>query len=166
MHNYNLKSSWKIRLIWKPYLFCCLLLLSVQEFKGKEERTSVSLQNYHAFFRELDIEVFSILHCGLVTKFILDTEMHTEVSDRAEILEFNLVSENFSAQGTWVAQLVKHPSLGFSLGCNLKVLKWSPMSDSGVCLGFFLPLPTPPIHACNACTHVHALSLSRSLSNK
>ncbi|XP_058420723.1 Fanconi anemia group D2 protein isoform X5 [Diceros bicornis minor] len=49
-----------------------------KEFKGKEEKTSVSLQNYRAFFRELDIEVFSILHCGLVTKFILDTEMHTE----------------------------------------------------------------------------------------
>ncbi|CAD7684900.1 unnamed protein product [Nyctereutes procyonoides] len=52
-----------------------------KEFKGKEERTSVSLQNYHAFFRELDIEVFSILHCGLVTKFILDTEMHTEATE-------------------------------------------------------------------------------------
>ncbi|KAG5197531.1 hypothetical protein JEQ12_008260 [Ovis aries] len=49
-----------------------------KEFRGKEEKTSVSLQNYHAFFRELDIEVFSILRCGLVTKFILDTEMHTE----------------------------------------------------------------------------------------
>ncbi|XP_006887761.1 PREDICTED: Fanconi anemia group D2 protein [Elephantulus edwardii] len=46
--------------------------------KKDEDKTSVSLQNYRAFFRELDIEVFSILHCGLVTKFILDTEMHTE----------------------------------------------------------------------------------------
>lgn len=58
---------------------------------------SVSLQNYRAFFRELDIEVFSILHCGLVTKCILDTEMHTEVSDRAEIPELNLLSQSSSA---------------------------------------------------------------------
>lgn len=26
----------------------------------------------------MDVEVFSLLHCGLVTKFILDTEMRTE----------------------------------------------------------------------------------------
>ncbi|XP_013364551.1 PREDICTED: Fanconi anemia group D2 protein isoform X2 [Chinchilla lanigera] len=52
-----------------------------QEFTGKEARTSVSLQNYRAFFRELDVEVFSILRCGLVTKVILDTEMHTEATE-------------------------------------------------------------------------------------
>ncbi|XP_023560286.1 Fanconi anemia group D2 protein [Octodon degus] len=52
-----------------------------KEFTGKEARTSVSLQNYHAFFRELDVEIFSILHCGLVTKVILDTEMHTEATE-------------------------------------------------------------------------------------
>ncbi|KAM9680879.1 Fanconi anemia group D2 protein isoform 3-T4 [Dama dama] len=56
-----------------------------KEFKGKEEKTSVSLQNYHAFFRELDIEVFSILRCGLVTKFILDTEMHTEAAEVVQL---------------------------------------------------------------------------------
>ncbi|XP_063081320.1 Fanconi anemia group D2 protein isoform X10 [Cavia porcellus] len=52
-----------------------------KEFTGKEARASVSLQNYRAFFRELDIEVFSILRCGLVTKVILDTEMHTEATE-------------------------------------------------------------------------------------
>ncbi|XP_026303414.1 Fanconi anemia group D2 protein [Piliocolobus tephrosceles] len=56
-----------------------------KEFTGKEEKTSLLLRNYHAFFRELDIEVFSILHCGLVTKFILDTEMHTEVTEVVQL---------------------------------------------------------------------------------
>ncbi|XP_014703630.3 Fanconi anemia group D2 protein isoform X1 [Equus asinus] len=56
-----------------------------KDFKGKEEKTSVSLQNYRAFFRELDIEVFSILHCGLVTKCILDTEMHTEATEVVQL---------------------------------------------------------------------------------
>ncbi|XP_044772401.1 Fanconi anemia group D2 protein isoform X3 [Neomonachus schauinslandi] len=56
-----------------------------KEFKGKEEKTSVSLQNYHAFFRELDIEVFSVMRCGLVTKFILDTEMHTEATEIVQL---------------------------------------------------------------------------------
>ncbi|XP_037657572.1 Fanconi anemia group D2 protein isoform X2 [Choloepus didactylus] len=54
-------------------------------FTGKEEKISVSLQNYHAFFRELDIEVFSILHCGLVTKSTLDTEMHTEAREVVQL---------------------------------------------------------------------------------
>ncbi|XP_066899563.1 Fanconi anemia group D2 protein isoform X5 [Kogia breviceps] len=56
-----------------------------KEFRGKEEKTSVSLQNYRAFFRELDLEVFSILHCGLVAKFILDTEMHTEATEVVQL---------------------------------------------------------------------------------
>lgn len=45
----------------------------------------------------MDIEVFSILRCGLVTKFILDTEMHTEVSDRTEIPELSLFLGSSSA---------------------------------------------------------------------
>ncbi|XP_046951462.1 Fanconi anemia group D2 protein [Lynx rufus] len=56
-----------------------------KEFKGKEEKPSVSLQNYRFFFRELDFEVFSILHCGLVTKFIFDTEMHTEATEVVQL---------------------------------------------------------------------------------
>lgn len=51
---------------------------------GKEGKMAVSLHSYRPFFRELDIEVFSVLHCGLVTKSILDTELHTEVSDKLE----------------------------------------------------------------------------------
>ncbi|XP_011368967.1 Fanconi anemia group D2 protein [Pteropus vampyrus] len=54
-----------------------------KESKKKEEKT-VLLQNY-AFFRELDMEVFSILHCGLVTKFILDSEMHTKATEVVQL---------------------------------------------------------------------------------
>ncbi|OWK02410.1 FANCD2 [Cervus elaphus hippelaphus] len=68
-----------------PPLMCFQRRIIQNEFKGKEEKTSVSLQNYHAFFRELDIEVFSILRCGLVTKFILDTEMHTEAAEVVQL---------------------------------------------------------------------------------
>ncbi|KAF6312819.1 FA complementation group D2 [Rhinolophus ferrumequinum] len=55
-----------------------------KEFKGKEEKT-VALQNYRAFFRELDMEVFNVLHCGLVTKVILDSEMHTEATEVVQL---------------------------------------------------------------------------------
>ncbi|KAL1789570.1 Fanconi anemia group D2 protein [Sigmodon hispidus] len=56
-----------------------------KESTAKEGKTFVSLQNYRAFFRELDIEVFSILHSGLVTKFILNTEMHTEATEVVQL---------------------------------------------------------------------------------
>ncbi|XP_012781366.2 Fanconi anemia group D2 protein isoform X2 [Ochotona princeps] len=52
-----------------------------KESMGKEGKLAVSLHNYRTFFRELDIEVFSVLHCGLVTKSILDTELHTEATE-------------------------------------------------------------------------------------
>ena len=41
------------------------------------------LQSYRPYFRELDLEVFTVLHCGLLTKSVLDTEMHTEVNGTA-----------------------------------------------------------------------------------
>ncbi|XP_009983076.1 PREDICTED: Fanconi anemia group D2 protein, partial [Tauraco erythrolophus] len=37
------------------------------------------LQSYRPYFRELDLEVFTVLHCGLLTKSVLDTEMNTEL---------------------------------------------------------------------------------------
>ena len=40
--------------------------------------------------------------------------------------------------GAWVAQLVKHLTLGFSSGLGLRVMRWSPASgicaQHGVCL--------------------------------
>ncbi|XP_044512777.1 Fanconi anemia group D2 protein [Gracilinanus agilis] len=57
-----------------------------KEFTEKEEeKTSVSLHNYTTSFRELDLEVFSILHCGLLTKSLLDTEMHTEATEVVQL---------------------------------------------------------------------------------
>uniref|UniRef100_A0A8C3BHB8 FA complementation group D2 n=1 Tax=Cairina moschata TaxID=8855 RepID=A0A8C3BHB8_CAIMO len=43
------------------------------------------LQSYRPYFRELDLEVFAVLHCGLLTKSILDTEMHTEASEIVQL---------------------------------------------------------------------------------
>ncbi|XP_054834119.1 Fanconi anemia group D2 protein [Eublepharis macularius] len=45
----------------------------------------VQLQNYSAYFRELDFEVFTILHNGLLTKSVLDTEMHTKTREVVQI---------------------------------------------------------------------------------
>uniref|UniRef100_A0A8D0EUV7 FA complementation group D2 n=1 Tax=Strix occidentalis caurina TaxID=311401 RepID=A0A8D0EUV7_STROC len=43
------------------------------------------LQSYRPYFRELDLEVFTVLHCGLLTKSVLDTEMHTEAREFVQL---------------------------------------------------------------------------------
>ncbi|XP_074952297.1 Fanconi anemia group D2 protein isoform X3 [Phalacrocorax aristotelis] len=43
------------------------------------------LQSYRLYFRELDLEVFTVLHCGLLTKSVLDTEMHTETREVVQL---------------------------------------------------------------------------------
>ncbi|KFP79964.1 Fanconi anemia group D2 protein, partial [Acanthisitta chloris] len=60
--------------------------LSELEKTGTEREAGnplAQLQSYRPYFRELDLEVFTVLHCGLLTKSVLDTEMHTEVSSRS-----------------------------------------------------------------------------------
>lgn len=58
------------------------------------EKPVVDLANYRAFFRELDISVFTILHTGLITKSSLDTELNTKATTELSIqppqLEFLL----------------------------------------------------------------------------
>lgn len=64
-----------------------LLVLVLQEEKEKEARAAaaavaaaVSLAAYRPFFRELDLEVLSVLQCGLVSRSLLDSDMHTKVT--------------------------------------------------------------------------------------
>uniref|UniRef100_A0A3P8R1D2 Uncharacterized protein n=1 Tax=Astatotilapia calliptera TaxID=8154 RepID=A0A3P8R1D2_ASTCA len=52
--------------------------------KVKEIRPGVSLASYRPFFRELDMEVLSVLQCGLLSRSLLDSELHTKV--REEVL--------------------------------------------------------------------------------
>ena len=45
----------------------------------QEARSMVDLGRYRAYFRELDMDVFTVLSVGLITKAALDTEMNTKV---------------------------------------------------------------------------------------
>ncbi|XP_077182179.1 Fanconi anemia group D2 protein isoform X4 [Paroedura picta] len=57
-----------------------------KDFKENESGAPlVQLQNYTAYFRELDFEVFTILHNELLTKSILDTEMYTKTREVVQI---------------------------------------------------------------------------------
>uniref|UniRef100_A0A3Q3XSE3 Uncharacterized protein n=1 Tax=Mola mola TaxID=94237 RepID=A0A3Q3XSE3_MOLML len=55
-----------------------------QQEKEKEVRQVASLVSYRPFFRELDMEVLSVLQCGLLSRTLLDSELHTKV--REEVL--------------------------------------------------------------------------------
>ncbi|XP_070814866.1 Fanconi anemia group D2 protein [Chaetodon trifascialis] len=49
--------------------------------KEKEIRQGVSLVAYRPFFRELDMEVLSVLQCGMLSRTLLDSELHTKVQE-------------------------------------------------------------------------------------
>ncbi|CAL8338893.1 unnamed protein product [Merluccius merluccius] len=55
-----------------------------EKTEEKESRQGISLAGYRPFFRELDMEVLSVLQCGLLSRSLLDTELHTKV--REEVL--------------------------------------------------------------------------------
>lgn len=74
----NLYLSYKILVFQVATL---ILLFTFQSAAEREAGNPLTqLQSYRPYFRELDLEVFTVLHCGLLTKSILDTEMHTEVN--------------------------------------------------------------------------------------
>ena len=51
----------------------------MEKEKEKEVRQVASLVSYRPFFRELDMEVLSVLQCGLLSRTLLDSELHTKV---------------------------------------------------------------------------------------
>uniref|UniRef100_A0A3P9NXE1 FA complementation group D2 n=1 Tax=Poecilia reticulata TaxID=8081 RepID=A0A3P9NXE1_POERE len=59
--------------------------------KEKENRLGVSLTAYRPFFRELDMEVLSVLQCGLLSRSLLDSELHTKVQEEVVLGPTELV---------------------------------------------------------------------------
>lgn len=55
----------------------------MEKEKEKESRAGVSLVSYRPFFRELDVEVLSVLQCGLLSCTTLDSEMHSRVRSKS-----------------------------------------------------------------------------------
>uniref|UniRef100_A0A4W3JN97 FA complementation group D2 n=1 Tax=Callorhinchus milii TaxID=7868 RepID=A0A4W3JN97_CALMI len=63
----------------------CKTLSCASQDNAEEGKVSINLSNYRAYFRELDISVFTILRCGLVTKSLLDTEQNTKVTEVVQL---------------------------------------------------------------------------------
>ncbi|KAM4721431.1 Fanconi anemia group D2 protein [Rhinophrynus dorsalis] len=64
-----------------------------QPDKEKEEscKPTVSLNSYRAYFREMDLDVFTVLQCGLLTRSLLDTDMHTKATELVQLGPAELV---------------------------------------------------------------------------
>ncbi|XP_028854111.1 Fanconi anemia group D2 protein [Denticeps clupeoides] len=59
--------------------------------KEKESRPGISLSSYRPFFRELDMEVLSVIQCGLLSRSLLDTEMNSETREEVQLGPAELV---------------------------------------------------------------------------
>ncbi|XP_051568967.1 Fanconi anemia group D2 protein isoform X1 [Myxocyprinus asiaticus] len=53
--------------------------------KEKDAKSGVSLSSYWPFFRELDVEALSVLQCGLLSRTLLDTELHSKVREEVQL---------------------------------------------------------------------------------
>ncbi|XP_067854548.1 Fanconi anemia group D2 protein [Heptranchias perlo] len=69
--------------------------VQAESTQGKENteegKVFVNLSNYRAHFRELDTDIFFVLECGLLTKSLLDTELHTKVTGVVQLGSAELV---------------------------------------------------------------------------
>ncbi|XP_077307692.1 Fanconi anemia group D2 protein [Lithobates pipiens] len=54
-------------------------------------KPSVNLSSFRPFFRELDLEVFTVLHSGLLTRSLLDSEMCTKATEVVQLGPAELV---------------------------------------------------------------------------
>ncbi|TVK90533.1 Fanconi anemia group D2 protein [Bagarius yarrelli] len=61
------------------------------ESPEKVVKAGVSLSSYWMYFRELDMEVLNVLQCGLLSRSILDTELHSKVRDEVQLGPAELV---------------------------------------------------------------------------
>nr|XP_015202792.1 PREDICTED: Fanconi anemia group D2 protein [Lepisosteus oculatus] len=60
--------------------------------KEKEEgKAGVSLASFRPYFRELDIEVLNVLQCGVLSRSLLDSELHTRVREEVRLGPSELV---------------------------------------------------------------------------
>ncbi|KAF5909350.1 Fanconi anemia group D2 protein, partial [Clarias magur] len=62
-----------------------------QDHLEKEVKAGVSLSSYRPYFRELDMDVLNILQCGLLSRSMLDTELHTKVREEVQLGPAELV---------------------------------------------------------------------------
>ncbi|KAI4901467.1 hypothetical protein NFI96_014945, partial [Prochilodus magdalenae] len=71
--------------LYRHELISDTIIISEHPEKEKEVKAGVNLSSYWPFFRELDIEVMNVLQCGLLSRSILDTELHSKVREEVQL---------------------------------------------------------------------------------
>ncbi|KAL2091556.1 hypothetical protein ACEWY4_013819 [Coilia grayii] len=61
------------------------------EKEKEKEKGGVNLSAYRPFFRELDMEVLGVLHCGMLSRTLLDTELNSRVREEVQLGPAELV---------------------------------------------------------------------------
>ncbi|XP_031424301.1 Fanconi anemia group D2 protein [Clupea harengus] len=56
-----------------------------KEKEKEKERAGISLSAYRPFFRELDMEALGVLECGLLSRTLLDSELHSRVREEVQL---------------------------------------------------------------------------------
>nr|DBA18309.1 TPA: hypothetical protein GDO54_016574 [Pyxicephalus adspersus] len=74
-------------------LFLIMSPVGTDRLKEPEEtgKPSIKLSSFGPFFRELDLEVFTVLHSGLLTRSLLDSEMCTKATEVVQLGPAELV---------------------------------------------------------------------------
>ncbi|XP_069822588.1 Fanconi anemia group D2 protein [Dendropsophus ebraccatus] len=86
-----------------------------QAEKEKEEngRPSISLSSFRAYFRELDIDVFTVLQSGLLTRSLLDSNMCTKATEVVQLgpAELVFLLEDLSCKTEYILKASKRAPL-------------------------------------------------------
>uniref|UniRef100_A0A3B3Q1U1 FA complementation group D2 n=1 Tax=Paramormyrops kingsleyae TaxID=1676925 RepID=A0A3B3Q1U1_9TELE len=92
--------------------------------QDKEPAVGVSLASYRPFFRELDVELLAVIQCGLLSRSLLDTELHSHVRVEVQLGPAELV---FLLEDMWRK---------LEVGLTAAPAKRSPFRKSGRSVGF------------------------------
>ena len=128
---------------------------------NKNRWHKIHAQNLPHFFRRPSFTFYYLSHklCTFISYLtLISSVIQFAVANKANSPHVRVRNKKPQHWGTWVGQLVKCPTLGFSSGHDLSVLGSSPepcvvlCTQWGVC---FLPLhPSAPLLAC-----AHTLTL-------
>ncbi|XP_023659923.1 Fanconi anemia group D2 protein isoform X2 [Paramormyrops kingsleyae] len=92
--------------------------------QDKEPAVGVSLASYRPFFRELDVELLAVIQCGLLSRSLLDTELHSHERVEVQLGPAELV---FLLEDMWRK---------LEVGLTAAPAKRSPFRKSGRSVGF------------------------------
>lgn len=106
------------------------LCLLWQDHPEKEVKAGVSLSSYWPYFRELDMEVLKVLQCGLLSRSVLDTKLHSKVKKTSTLSDS--VYRNVTKQ-YFTNNIVKVKGVRYNIKCWLLLCAGERGGTAGSC---------------------------------